>query len=280
MTVLRLSISNIAWDPDLDEDVAKLLSSFCIDAIDIAPSKYFPDLSNVESKKIARIKQWWLDKGVAIVGMQGLLFGMPEPTIFESDVATSKLLHRLSQVCRVGSELGATKLVFGSPKNRQYTHLTEDSATERAIRFFSQVSEIAGRAGVVICLEPIPTHFGCNFMNTVAQTAPIVRAVGSHSLRMQLDTGAIVSNHESIDDVLRCHGDLVGHIHISEPFLSPIGTREVDHRCFGAAIRQNLPSFPVTIEMLVPEKDNVLLAIRRAFVVADEAYRSSKEPPK
>lgn len=38
---MRLAISNIAWEPAEDDAIASLLQRYGIDAIDIAPGKYF-----------------------------------------------------------------------------------------------------------------------------------------------------------------------------------------------------------------------------------------------
>ncbi|HAH3148449.1 TPA: sugar phosphate isomerase/epimerase, partial [Escherichia coli] len=43
---MRVSISNLAWEVTEDVEVANLLSAFNIDAIDIAPGKYFPEPTN------------------------------------------------------------------------------------------------------------------------------------------------------------------------------------------------------------------------------------------
>ena len=40
--MIRLAVSNIAWDVSEDSEVAVLLRKYQIDAIDIAPGKYFP----------------------------------------------------------------------------------------------------------------------------------------------------------------------------------------------------------------------------------------------
>ena len=38
---MRLAISNIAWDVSEDENIARLLNRSGVDAIDVAPAKYF-----------------------------------------------------------------------------------------------------------------------------------------------------------------------------------------------------------------------------------------------
>ena len=42
---MRLGLTNLAWDPSRDEAVAGLLARLGMDAIDVAPSKYFADVA-------------------------------------------------------------------------------------------------------------------------------------------------------------------------------------------------------------------------------------------
>jgi len=67
-------MSNIAWDAAEDEAIATLLHRFGVDAIDVAPGKYFPELANATGEDILRVKNWWLERGIEITGMQALLF--------------------------------------------------------------------------------------------------------------------------------------------------------------------------------------------------------------
>ena len=50
---MKFAISNIAWDADEDEAMVVLLHRFGVNAIDIAPGKYFPDPINSTPDAIA-----------------------------------------------------------------------------------------------------------------------------------------------------------------------------------------------------------------------------------
>ena len=55
---MRIAISNIAWDPAEDEAVAALLHRYQVDAIDVAPGKYFPDPTIASDQDIQRVRHW------------------------------------------------------------------------------------------------------------------------------------------------------------------------------------------------------------------------------
>jgi len=271
---MRLSISNIAWDVEEDEAIVQMLHRYGIDAIDIAPGKYFPDFLNTPISDIQKVKSWWSDRGIEIIGMQSLLFGKPELNIFGSKEIQLNLLKHLEAVCRIGGYLGARKLVFGSPKNRDRSGLNDSEVEKTAVWFFSKLAEIAKQEGVVICLEPNPTYYGANFMTTCIETSEIVREVDHQCIRMQLDTGALTINEEDPIWVLEKFGKLIGHIHISEPDLLPIGSGSTDHKIISLALKRYLPDLPYTIEMVATKEEPHLVSIEKAIGFAFDYYRA------
>ena len=71
---MQLSISNIAWDTSQDEAIADLLVQEGISCIDIAPGKYFSNLLTTSKEEISRVRNFWGNRGIKIVGMQSLFF--------------------------------------------------------------------------------------------------------------------------------------------------------------------------------------------------------------
>lgn len=268
---MRLSISNIAWDTSEDEEIAKLLKHYDVDAIDIAPGKYFPDPAKAIDEEIARVKQWWAARGIEITGMQSLLFGTTGLNVFGSSEVQDTLFQHLAAVCRIGAGLGATRLVFGSPKNRDRSGLSDEQVMSMAIPFFRRLGEIAQSNGVVICLEPNPPCYGANFMTTCAETAEVVRQVAHPAIRMQLDTGALTLNDESVAEVLATDAELVAHIHASEPQLKVLGDCGTNHGPASLAIRRFCPNRIVTIEMREDE-EAPLASLERALSFAKRWY--------
>ncbi len=269
---MRLAVSNIAWDVAEDEAIATLLRRFGVDAIDIAPGKYFPDPANATDDEIAAVKNWWSEQDIEITGMQALLFGTSGLNVFGSEDVQNAMLQHLSAVCRIGAGLGARRLVFGSPKNRDRTGLNDHQAMALAVSFFQRLGDIAQSFGVVVCLEPNPSCYGANFMTTSAGTAQIVVEVAHPSIRMQLDTGALTINEEDPGQVIEQFHSLIGHVHASEPNLVTLGEGNTDHERMATAVRNTLPEHTVSIEMLPPKNGQPLVAVERALVIALKHY--------
>lgn len=264
---MKVSISNIAWNPEEDENVAGVLRRHGLERIDIAPSKYFADFTTAGQAEIAAVREAWEDRGQRLYGMQSLLFGTQGLNLFGDDGA---MLDRLGGVCRLAGRLGIRVLTFGSPKNRDRGARTHDQALEEAVAFFRLLGAAAEEAGVVVCLEPNPVAYGCNFMTTTDETAAVVRATGHAHIRLQLDLGAIAMNGEDPAAMIERHGDIIAHVHASEPGLAPLQPSAL-HDAAGEALRRLRPDLTVTIEMVGGEGVR-LDTIERAVAAATAAY--------
>jgi sugar phosphate isomerase/epimerase len=269
---MSISISNIGWNADEDDAIGQLLVELGIRYIDVAPSKYFPAPAEASVTAIARIRRSWEAIGVDIIGMQSLLFGTEGLNIFASADVQLHMLEHLRHVFRIGSGLGATRAVFGSPRNRDRGSLPLRRANEAGAEFFHRLGESARLEGITLCLEPNPECYGANFMTHTESTADVVRLTGHPYVRMQFDTGSIFINKEDPAELLRRHADIIGHVHLSEPGLAPLGTRDSDHASMATLLRRHLGDVPLTIEMLRP--DGGEREIRASLEFALGHYRS------
>lgn len=270
---MRISVSNIAWDTVEDESIAKLLLKFAIDAIDIAPSKYFYDILSVKDNDIKHVKKFWENQGIEIVGMQSLLFGMNDLNIFGTHDIQKKMLNYLKSICRIGEGVGAKHLVFGSPKNRLKGNIPSAESLAIACDFFYKLGDIAKSYGIIICLEPNPLCYGADFMVNSFEAIDIVSTVQHNFIKMQLDLGTVTINQEKIENIL-LHQDKIGHIHISEPNLITIGDSETNHKLYAEALTQAKIDAIFCIEMLASKTECHLEAIDRALKYVQSIYQS------
>jgi len=269
---MRIAISNIAWDIDEDRVIVELLSQYLINAIDIAPGKYFPDPAETTPGQIDQVRGWWAGRGIEVTGMQALLFGTQGLNLFGSATVQQRMLDHLAAICRIGGRLQATRLVFGSPKNRDRSGLTDAEALSMAVSFFRRLGDIAESEGVKVCLEPNPICYGANFMTSSPETAQVVQAVDHPAIRMQFDSGALTLNGEDPFQVLRESSQLIGHVHLSEPNLLPLGDGSTNHGIMAQALRQYLPDALASIEMVATKEEPHGLSIERALATANQFY--------
>lgn len=267
---MRISISNIAWELGDEDAIAGQLRDSGIALVDIAPGKYFPEPERAGAADIAVVRRLWADRGFAIEGMQALLFGTTGLNLF--DDPDDVMLDRLSAICRIGGELGVRALTFGSPRQRDRAGLDDAATTAMAQRFFGRLGDRAAQAGVIVCLEPNPAAYGCNFMVSTLETRDVVAAIDHPAIRMQLDTGALAMNQEDPASTIAAVAPWVGHIHASEPQLAVLNGTSSVHSVAGEAIRQVLPQRVVTIEMAPSPDLPAPEAVARAVAVAQRHY--------
>lgn len=272
---MRISVSNIAWDVHEDTQVIELLGKFNVDAIDIALGKYFPDPIQATDNEIFEVKNCWNKEGIDIVGMQSLLFGTQGLNIFSCAEIQNKMFLHLKSACRVAAGLGIKVLVFGSPKNRDRHNLNDQKSMEIAVSFFRTLGDIAKEFGVIICLEPNPTCYGANFMTTSIETSKVVRNVNHGNIKMQLDVGAITINNESIHEVLTRDNDIIGHIHLSEPDLKPLGQKNTNHKIIADELARYFENSIATIEMLATSNTPNILSIEKSLKIVTSFYRGN-----
>jgi sugar phosphate isomerase/epimerase len=246
---MKLSVSNIAWEPQEDDQVAELLRSAGVAAIEIAPTKYWPAPCAPTPASIQEVRGRWADRGLQIVGLQSLLFGCPQLSIFgDADVrrATSDYL---GVILEIAHGLGATALVFGSPKNRDRKGRAFTQAIAEAAEFFRPLARRATDFGCAIAFEPNPTEYGCNFCTTVEESIRLLEAIYDPGFRLNLDVGIMHLNREPIEETVRRALPWTAHVHISEPNLATIGTGGVPHNIAGQSLRSAGWQGYVSIEM-------------------------------
>jgi sugar phosphate isomerase/epimerase len=267
-----ISISNIAWDISLDDQVSILLNEYKVNLIDIVPSKYFFNPFLVNKNQVLKIKKYWATRGIKPLGMQSLLFGTKSFNIFGSIKVQNAMLDYLSKIFRIAMLLGIKKLVFGSPKNRDKGNLDQRQSQDMAIVFFNRLGEIAKEFNLIICLEPSPEIYQGNFMINSMDTFEMIKIINHNNIRMQLDIGSMIVNKENPYNIIEKVYPLISHIHISEPHLKPLSFINDYHRHSGDAISNFLPNLPITIEILTKSPSTSLDEIKVSLDVINKYY--------
>ena len=267
---MKLAISNIAWSSALEPRAADLLADHGVEGVEVAPTMHWPALGTVEATAADRYRTFWNDRHIRIVAMQAVLYGRPDLTIFESPGQRAATTAYLDRVFELGERLGATVVVFGSPKNRRVGALADDRVEEIACEFFGALGDRAHRRGIVVGIEANPVDYGCDFLTDSTTGIAFVRRLDHPGIGCHLDLGGMIINDEAPSHVITTAGPLA-HSHASEPFLHPLGEHPEMHREAGAALRSAGFDGWVSIEMRAAD-ENPLDAASRALSLARDAY--------
>jgi D-psicose/D-tagatose/L-ribulose 3-epimerase len=264
---MRLAVSQIAWTPAEDEAAHALMRSKGVKLIELAPGRKWPD-PRLESNGAS--ERWRLElehQGLRPVALQALLFGRPELKVFEEDTARP-CIDYLKAIIRLATGLGPVALVFGSPRNRSRGNLHLDEARNRAIPFFSELGEYSALNGVKLCLEPNPPAYGCDFLTTAQEVISFLREAQTPGLFLQVDVGALFLNGEDPGTIVSDAGELIGHVHASEPHLAAFAQPVGPHAVVAQALKNVGYDGAVSLEM----KSNGLQALETAVDYLSEIY--------
>lgn len=216
---MKLSISNIAWKAEWDKDVYQKLHDIGFSAIEIAPLR---TLANGYDSSDEAYKTWLNEYHLffsEVASMQSLLFKL-DIQLFESLENVEYVLTILKKGLIFAFNLNVRTLVFGSPAIR---NVNSNQEFEHSKIFFKQLADLAQTFDIQIALEPNPTIYNTNFINTTQDALDYVKLINHPNFGINLDLGTVIENKEMIHDII--DKDTIAwikHVHISEPYLIPI----------------------------------------------------------
>jgi len=250
---MKFSISNIGWTAEDDERVYGLMSEHGFTGLEIAPTRIF---SENPYDDLGKVKEWAEElkstEGFEVSSMQSIWFGRTEK-IFGGEEERSALISYTKKAIDFAEAIGCNNLVFGCPRNRS---IPDDGDVETAVRFFRELGDYAYEHHTVVAMEANPPIYNTNFINTTESAIELIERVDSKGFLLNLDVGTMVENEESLN-VLKDKGQLINHVHISEPGLKPIQRRNIHKQLAGCLHDIGYGGF-VSIEVGKQENINVL----------------------
>lgn len=261
---MKLSVSNIAWREEQDEEVFAWMKEYGYAGLEIAPTRIFPENPY---DKLTDAKNWAerlkADYGFSVPSMQSIWYGMPQ-RIAGSPEERAALYDYTEQALDFAAACRCRNLVFGCPKNRVVSGEEDIPVNEQ---FLWDIAEAAEKRQVIIGLEANPPVYQTNYINTTSQAVEVLRRLNHPALKLNLDLGTILANQESLD-VVENNVDLICHIHISEPGLKPVKKRGL-HRQLKTILEAENYQGVVSIEMGqtddINSVEDVLKYVREVF---------------
>lgn len=246
--MMKLAISNLAWDGNQDEAVFGLMKKYGYTGLEIAPTKVFP----VEPYRDLRQAEKWAknlqqSQQAAVISLQSIWYGRKE-NLFASAGEYDFLLDYTKQAINFAQAVGAKNLVFGCPKNRKLPAKgKKEECYAVAKEFFHVLGEYAAAKGVRVGMEANPAIYDTDFINTTQEALAFIKDVKAAGFGLNLDVGTMLVNGEDVallaDDTAR-----ISHVHISEPYLAAIQER-ILHKKLAALLKSKNYKGYVSIEM-------------------------------
>jgi sugar phosphate isomerase/epimerase len=198
----------------------ELAAALGYDAMEIAPFTLSEAPHELPAAERRRLRQTAEAAGVPVSGLHFLLIAPPGLTITGEDAeARARTRSVIIELVNLCADLGGRYLVHGSPQQRNVpAGASMAAARERAKEILAAAGEAATRARVVYCLEALAPQ-ETNFINTVAESADLVREIGGPALKTMIDTSAAGrAESQTIEDLARqwVPTGLIGHVHLND----------------------------------------------------------------
>jgi len=266
---MNLSISNIAWSVENDQEMYDFLNKHNFNGLEIAPTRIFgssPYNHLIEAKDFAvRLKK---DYELTISSMQSIWYGITE-SIFVSDTDRQILINYTKEAINFACAVNCKNLVFGCPKNRNIpVGMNADVFLPIVHNFFNTIGNYAAEHDVFIAIEPNPPIYNTNFINTTEEAFELCKAIKNHGIKVNVDLGTMIYNNEDVK-ILSKNINLINHVHISEPHLVPIEKRELHKEIITELCSAGYEKF-ISIEM--GNKNNIEIVKETILYVKELCY--------
>ncbi len=267
---MKLTVSNIAWSAALDQEAYSTLRRSGIQALEIAPTRLWPDWQGATPDAAQFLQQKFREDGFTVPSLQAILFAKPDCKLFGTEAERQNLLTHLLLCADLAAGLGATRLVFGAPKNRDRGELSMSAAFSQAAELFRKAAPYYTAREVCLCLEANPPQYGCNFITNSNEAAALVREVDSPGFRLHLDTACMFLAGEDIPAALESHRDILRHFHVSEPNLGSFDQPVIDHASVAAALAS--ASYDGWLSLEMREGEQPVTALSEAVQFVQSTY--------
>jgi D-psicose/D-tagatose/L-ribulose 3-epimerase len=194
-------------------------------------------VADATAAELAWLRRVAADHGLALSAV-GLLSAPHDPLDTRPTVRSSTI-DRLRELLDRAAAIGAD--VLAGPLHSAYGAFTGQPPTANEFaacaEVFQAVAPHAAAVGVKLALEPL-NRFECYFLNTVTDTARLVRAVGHGMVVAAMDT-----HHAHIEEADPCaailaHSDTIGHVQLSENHRGVPGRGQVDFAAILATLQR------------------------------------------
>lgn len=262
---MRFSLCNEVLGDMPFENQCAFAAALGYEGLEVAPFTLGAVPEGLTAALVAETRRAAEAAGIAITGLHWLMVEPKGLSITSGDAQTrqrtTEIGRRLVTLC---AELGGSVLVHGSPQQRMLPEAGAAAAEARAwaADYFVEMAEAAASAGVVYCVEPLgPSE--TNFINSVAEAAALIDAIGVPSLKTMIDTkAALQAERQRVPDLLDdwLPTGKIAHLQLNDKDGAAPGMGPTDFGAIVAAIGRNGYAGTVAIEPFVYEPSRAAVA--------------------
>ena len=216
-----LAISNIAWPAGDDTEALDRVAAAGFTGVEVAPARTFGDWDALDLAQVRRTAADFAARGLPIVAMQAITFGVHGIRLFGSPAEREALARHLRRVAEIAGACGGVPCVFGAPAIRDPGDIPANAALERAADFLARIAPSFAANRSSLAFEAVPSAYHCRFVTHTGAAVALVRRIASPGLGLQIDAGTVLLNEEPLA-ILAEATPLAVHCHASAPHLAPV----------------------------------------------------------
>ena len=187
---MKLAISSLAWTQAEWPEALKLLRSYGIKGIELAPTTLWPTWEFTAQDAI-NTRTALNQSGFEVPAMQSILYGV-SANIFKGAPDQLKMKNHLRKVMDLAHYMGTPVLVWGAPASRKKEGLTLNEAILDISPILADWGDMAYSRKTCVCIEPNPRSYACDFINTAQEGQQLVQQVNSKGFGLHLDLGGLL----------------------------------------------------------------------------------------
>lgn len=164
------------------------------------------------------------------------------------EIDMDRLRRYVKNVMTRAEQVGIRTIVFGSGGSRKLPDgYDRDKALDDFVEVTKEVAPLAAQHAVTVVIEPL-NRGECNFINSLAEGAEVVRRVNHPSVMLLADVYHMLRDGEAAEEI-RTYGELLRHVHIAEKEKrSAPGVEGDDFREYFRALKDVRYSGPISME--------------------------------
>lgn len=220
---MNISVSNLGWNKSENTKVLNFLSSKKVKNIEFALNKL---LENHETKKKSKILNYYKKKNINLSSAQSLLYGYKDSFIFGSKKQRYNFTKNIQTNLKKIKFFNTKAVVFGSPQNKKIFKKNKKILDKIAYNEFKKIASISKKLKIVFCLEANPIIYNCDYIKKTSEALKLVKKINSEYFKLNIDTGTIIANNESIKFINKNNLKYIGHVQVSVPYLKSIFTNQ------------------------------------------------------
>ena len=180
-------ISNLSWRHEDFTSIIKLIKTYKISGVDIAPIKIFKNWKNAE-KKALKFNRILRKNKIKVNAIQGIFFNTNLNLFNDLTGNFEKIENHLKLVLRIAKIFSCNKIIIGSTEFRNKKKFSKVYADKIFVNFFSKFKKILEKDKIYFCMETIPKQYNEKYIFKFEHLLYLIKKINSKYIKVNFDT--------------------------------------------------------------------------------------------